>query len=251
MDATSHEDTYSPIEVELTFTVSPDLDIEGFRILSSELTGNHPLYAQLVTALARVNISMPEAGPHGIKENALKQQITVFYTTHAEEIRAHCDRTRERWGQIREKFLDACDELFSHEAFLETKEFSVYPTVWRVYIQQTECRAISFPLDADTHNPDEALYVILHELLHVFFYQYISAMPSLRDRTDLWDTAEIFNNVILSQPRFKEFYPSHTPEAYPMYVDAVKNVMRSTVDDDARSVITYIKDYLDSQNSNL
>jgi len=183
------------IDVQLTFIISPDLDIAGFQELSSEINESHPLYTQLTEALARVNISIPDVGLHGVQKEELQKQVGGFYVAHAQGIEKHCRQINGYWDQHGNDFLRTCDELFSRNAFMEVTEFIAYPTLWRVYIQQMKHSAISFPLSEDVHGSDEALYVVMHELLHAFFYQYVNTMPNLRNRVDLWDIAEIFNKT--------------------------------------------------------
>lgn len=233
-------------DVQLTFTVSPDLDIAGFQELSSEIAESHPLYTQFMESLSRINVSIPNTGLQGISKKELQKQVGEFYFVHAKDIEAHCEQTRGYWNQYGNQFLGTCDEMFSRRAFAEVVEFTVYPSLWRVYIQQMKHSAISFPLAGDVHDPDEALYVVLHELLHAFFYQYVSTIPNLRNREDLWDIAEIFNSIVMNQDRFKKFYPSHTIASYPMHDKIIKEITASGIgdNDSAELTITQISNHL-------
>lgn len=235
-----------PTEMKLAFAVSSDLDIMGFYEISSEIVENHPLYTQLVGALTRINISIQSTGLENVKNEELQKQVTEFYVEHMIEIKKHCEQTHEQWDKCKNSFLDTCDELFSNKAFIEVAEFTAYPTLWRVYIQQMKQHAISFPLAVDMHDKDEAIYIIMHELLHTFFYQYAETVPSLRSRDDLWDIAEIFNSIVLNQMRFRIFYPSHTITIYPTHSNILKKITASGVseNDCADFIITRISNLL-------
>ena len=81
--------------------------------------------------------------------------------------------------------------------FLEDKTFQVF------YQTKTPTRTVS------------------HELTHFIFYDYTAAkFPELFADQDpnsgvYWKLAELFNNVILSQPEFKKLFNSTGDEAYP------------------------------------
>lgn len=222
---------YGPKDVNLTFTVSPDLDIMGFYKISSEVNEGHPLYPQFVEALTRINISIPSTGLHKIQKEEIQRQVLKFYTTKAQNIERHCEQTHKQWVQCKSQFLDTCNALFSHKVFIEDTEFIAYSTLWRVCIQQIEQHAFSFPFVEDTHDSHEALYVVIHELLHVFFYQYANTVSDLKNRGDLWDIAEIFNGIVLSQNNFNVFYPSHTVTTYPAHKDVIKKIIVSGIND--------------------
>lgn len=239
------------IDAELAFVVSPDLDIMGFYEISHEIVADHPLYAQLVGALTRINISIPSTGLGNLKKEELQKQVNEFYVEHLLEIKEHCEQTYEQWNKCENSFLHTCDELFSNKAFIEVAEFTAYPTLWKVYIQQMKQHAISFPLVADMHDKDEAIYIVMHELLHTFFYQYAETVPSLRSRDDLWDIAEIFNSIVLNQMRFRIFYPSHTITIYPTHSNILKEITASGVseNDCVELIITQISNHLKPQES--
>lgn len=238
--------TLRPIDTKLTFTISSDLDIMGFRKISSEMTESHPLYAQFVEALVRINILIPHIGLNSGQKEELQKNVKKFYITHAQEIEKHCQQMRKQWSNCKDQFLRDCDELFSHKAFMKVTEFTAYPTLWKVYIQQIKQHAISFPLAMDAHDPDEAIYVVLHELLHAFFYQYAEGMSSLKNKDDLWDIAEIFNSMVLNQPKFKKFYPAHKVTIYPIHRNVIEEIIVSSINDndDADFIVAQIIKHL-------
>lgn len=237
-------------DVRLVFTVSPELDIAGFYDISHEIGVEHPLYTQLIMALERISVSIPKTGLYEIKKEELEKQTKEFYSVHAHDVEKHCEQMHKHWNQYKNQFLHTCEELFSSETFMEVTEFTAYPTLWKVYIQQIEQCAISFPLATDMHDKDEAIYIVIHELLHAFFYQYVETVSNLQSRNDLWDIAEIFNSIVLNQARFKIFYPSHTVTAYPAHSDIIKMITRSDINDNdnAKLVIERIINYLNPRN---
>lgn len=238
--------TLRPTDTKLTFTMSPDLDIMGFREISSEITVGHPLYTQFVEALVRINIPISNTGLNKMQKEELQKNVKEFYSSHAQEIEKHCEQTRKHWSNCKDQFLRACDELFSHKSFMEVTEFIAYPTLWKVYIQQIKQHSISFPLAVDAHDHDEAIYVVLHELLHAFFYQYAEVMPSLKNKDNLWDIAELFNSIVLNQPKFKKFYPAHMVTIYPVHEKVIEEIVASGNNDDADFIIAQIIKYLKS-----
>ena len=234
-----------PIDIKLTFTVSPSLDVAGFNILSQEIREGHSLYPNFVKFQERIG-TIESNLILGDSNTELQKKVQGFYSSHLNEITEHCQKTSAQWNFCKDKFLNICDKLFSNKAFVETKDITAYPSLWNVYIHQITQRALSFPLAHDSLDEDESIYVVLHELLHLFFYQYAETEPSLNKRPDLWDIAEIFNSIVLNQNRFKVFYPKHTVTTYPSHLRIINKIKDSALkeNDSANIIIEKIIEHI-------
>ncbi len=229
--------------VQLVWGVSLDLDMSGFTALRDEISAEHPLFPEFSEALGRIGLS---GSPRSISNEALQTHIASFYEAiHAEES-DHCVLLQQQWNRTGEVFLKRSNELFNH-SYNGPMRFFAYPSIWRVHIQQPDRHAISFPLERDTRDKDEALYVVVHELLHAFFFDFAEATGLLKDRNDVWDISEIFNVLVLQQARFADLYPAHSIIPYPQHEDIVSGLQEMLPGlRNAESIIKAICRYIDN-----
>ncbi|OYV28002.1 MAG: hypothetical protein B7W98_00490, partial [Parcubacteria group bacterium 20-58-5] len=203
--------------VQLSYGVFLDLDTLGFITLRDEISVAHPLFPVFSEAFERIGLP---GIPSTLSNEELQTHAASFYESIYAEESNHCALLQQRWNQVGGIFLRYANELFNYP-YGGPMRFLAYPSIWRVYIQQPEQHAISFPLERDVRDQDEAFYVVLHELLHVFFFDFVGATGLLKDRSDVWDVSEIFNVLILQQAQFADLYPKHSVISYPQHTDVV------------------------------
>lgn len=222
--------------------------MEGFYIVRTYIKKGHPLYAQFINSFNRIIPNISGVSLNNINKNELKERISLFYASHIKEIESHCAQTLEQWNLNRDSFLQECENLFLNKRFINSAVWTIYPTVWQVYIQNIKRKAVSFPLRADTHDQHEALYVLLHELLHVYFYQYMETFMPIKKGKNIFDIAEIFNSVVMQQPRFKKFYPFFNITTYPIYANTIRAITsKITNSDSADHIIQYISEIIQEE----
>ena len=225
-----------------SFEVSPDLDLSGFIVLEAEISFNHPLHPIFSQALARIGLLEPS---RKLTHEELQLKIASFYSAISKEMNNGCVELQQKWNSKAETFLRYADDLFDNSYHGPT-HFVAYPSIWRVYIQQPAQHAISFPLQRDVHDSDDAFYVVLHELLHIFFFEFLGSTDLLRGRSDIWDISEVFNILVLRQPQFAELYTNHTVTAYPQHqkvVSILENLLSGA--NSAKNIIESIYHHID------
>lgn len=141
--------------------------------------------------------------------------------------------------------------MFHHFKFTE-RTFTAYPSIWPLYVQNVELSAISFPFDRGVN---DAIFVICHEILHSFFYEfvesrYLSKIKEL-DPSVLWDISEIFNVLVQERKDFLSITGIH-PEPYPQHKQLYHKV-KTRLEKEDNSSIEVILDILFSiaKNSGL
>lgn len=206
----------SPTEAKFSIRTSSELDYLGYVTLRDEIIESHPLRSQFIQSCESVFGKETIAKEKVLTAQEIRSAIDDFYSTHNILIQQSADATQAAWKKREVAFLSACDNLFSGKQFHENETRTLYPSVFGVYIQNINEKAVSFPYKPK--NLDEAMYVIVHEILHVFFYQYINQQhKELRQKIDssmMWHMAEIFNSVVLKSHTFRAFYPDFTATDY-------------------------------------
>lgn len=216
----------SPTKATFLIETSPELDYSGYLLLRDEITESHPLRSQFVQSCDAVFGKERFAQVKSLSSQELRKSIEDFYSEHNSTIQATVSSTQKAWEERESPFLRACDELFSGKSLHEDAPWILYPSVLGVYLQNIKEKAISFPYRPQ--NTDEAIYVIIHELLHVFFYQYLDQYhKEFRQKIDastMWHMSEIFNSVVLQLETYRAFYTDFTPSDYDDHEVEVKEL---------------------------
>lgn len=118
------------------------------------------------------------------------------------------DKIKKGWLKREDYFYKKTAKIFRGHGWPEGKYFA-YATVWSIYPRYLKTKEFTFPYST---NNNDALRVIMHEMLHFIFYDYaIKKHPERFKNLDtnrgfFWDLSEIFNAVILYTPTFIELH---------------------------------------------
>lgn len=203
-------------DIDIKFEISPDLDMEGFSLLEGEIKKGHPLFNQFKRR----------------KDIFFDNDDQIFFNNVEEEllkndgIKSNFDLVTKKWKEIRGIFLNNSNVLFDDNKFCNENIVLVYPTIWGVSIQNMEKNAISF--DVLYSNTDEMLYVVMHELMHFFFFNFLYNIRKIdlenADKKDLWDISETFNSVVFREDKFAKLFEKYNPIDYPEHIEMINKI---------------------------
>ena len=199
-------------KITLNFTVSPKNDAEEFSPLYK---GHENLRNPLRKYILK---TQPDFKFDKLPNKAkLVKFVAAEYKRESPKMHKVEAYTKLRWGKIEPKFYDLTQKVFPGFIVPDDK-YEAYPSIWPFYIRNFKTRRISFPYLRK--NKNEPLFVIAHELLHVFFYSYLfQKYPKFKAKMQskqVWDFSEAINVVIQGQEEwvrlFKvipHYYPEH------------------------------------------
>lgn len=215
-------------DIKIEFTISPDLDVEGFFISKNEIKEGNILFDQFEKSFKTV---CDDNNTFDSDPEIISEKIREYYKNNLSMIQKKFDDTLFVWNKIKTDFINETSKVFLETRPCHQDIVLIYPSLWNMGIINMKKEAISFPVDAKSI--DEMVYVALHELLHVFFYSYINNVYKIDfnkiTQKELWDMAEIFNSVVLSQTEFRKFYSQYNFLNYPEHEEKIK-VIASTIE---------------------
>lgn len=130
--------------------------------------------------------------------------VDDFYVKRKIDIEKIISETEFAWNKKKFFFERQINELFS---FSFKKSVSAMPSIWPIYGRFFQKNLVTFPYDKKL---DERLFVIVHELLHLVFYEYISTKYKFSEEKilsqEVWVFSEIINVLIQNKADwFNEF----------------------------------------------
>ena len=177
-----------------------------------------------------------------LKESKVKQKKIInkyfnkFYKNNKKYLDNRLKEMEKDWEKVEKKFIRQLEIIFKNPKVPKGKYIG--------YLSIINCNPRF--LDDKTFQifykyPSGSNYVITHEILHFFFYDYaVKKYPKIFSKLDMnsgifWDMAELFNAVIMSEPNFiiKDYseknkpYPSHIK-----YFNKAKEIWRKNKDID-------------------
>jgi len=134
------------------------------------------------------------------KLSFVEEYVKEYYHKHANEIETATEKMQALWQEIEELYYTEIYRLFGGLDFYK-------PDLISAYVSITKCGVIgddqkSFQIWYNTMGePTEVKRHVAHEVLHFYYYAYLDKKGMKKILQD-WDTAEIFNVVILNLPQF-------------------------------------------------
>lgn len=194
----------------LNFLIDPQRDKEVFKgfLKSSEFFDN-AIYLEkgFFKPYPKLKEIIESAEGKEFAERRVFNFVKNIYKEE-KEMGSRVDKVKKEWLKNEEEFFEKTANIFKDHPWPEGKYFA-YATVWSIYPRYLKPKEFTFPYST---TDNDALRVIMHEMLHFIFYDYaIKKHPEKFKDLDtnrglFWDLSEIFNAVILYTPTFIELH---------------------------------------------
>ena len=127
------------------------------------------------------------------------------------------EQVESRWKSSEKYFVELCRGVFK-ECDFSKYMYNACPSVWPLYVRDFKNKIITFPFDRGV---DDALFVIVHELLHVIFYNYLNKeYPEIynneKNRNSIYNFSECLNVLIQGGEKWIDLYKIK-PNPYPQH----------------------------------
>lgn len=143
-----------------------------------------------------------------------------FYEANSKDLNAHLSRMRKDWEEDKDKFTKQLEKIFNNPTVPPEGKYIGYLSIINCNPRFLEDKTFQ----VFYKHPSGSNFVTAHELLHFFFYDYTERKyPEIFKKLDqnsgvYWDLAELFNDVVMSDPNFiSESYSEHA-KPYPDHV---------------------------------
>lgn len=167
----------------------------------------------------------------GKDEVAIDEYFDKFYSENQDVLEESSREFQEQWNEVEETFIQETENLFNGYKFPTGKYIG--------YVSSFNCnpRFLEDKTFQLFYKADPSVGITSHEIMHFVFYSYTSQnfenkVKNLDTNKGLWwDTAEIFNNVILSSDRFTRILKTEGDVGYPdhqRFIPMAKQLHRSS-----------------------
>ncbi|MEK7589605.1 MAG: hypothetical protein AAB479_03225 [Patescibacteria group bacterium] len=170
------------------------------------------------------------------RETALRSYVRSYYRRHRRVLQTIAERFQKQWDQKAEEFFTELKYIFGGAAFPKG-DYRGFVSIFNLNPRFLKDKAFQVYRD----HPRGPIYVAAHELTHFMFYAYSRRRFSRffknadPDNGSYWSLAELFNAVVLSDPRFMKIHGNTHIDAYPAhrrYLPRLRAVWRKTHDVD-------------------
>lgn len=143
-----------------------------------------------------------------ISKEQLFEFVDLTYKKDLIIIEGSIKEVEEAWVLKQEFFSKEIKKIFKGSAYLRD-DIVVSPSIWPIYGRFFDKNLITFPYRKGV---EEAVIVVVHEILHIIFYNYIhfkyKFSPEVIASKKVWDFSEVFNAIIQNQKSWQENYIS-------------------------------------------
>ncbi len=166
----------------------------------------------------------PHERPHiDIEKNTPQDErvlVTAFiknqYKIHEGVMRQEIKKIECAWKKKNKKIFDLAHGLFNDDQ-KSYDTYIAYPSIWPMNVRSVNKKQISFPCNQGINH---ALFVLSHELLHIFFYNHLyrkfKKLRSTISSKKVWAFSEVLNVLIQNEKAWIQLtglrarpYPQH------------------------------------------
>ncbi|MEA3378868.1 MAG: hypothetical protein U9Q69_04480 [Nanoarchaeota archaeon] len=170
-------------------------------------------------------------------KNVLKRE----YKKNKKLLNIKLQIAKSKWQEIENSFFQESKKVFDGHPFPKG-HYHAYISIWGRYIRNLESKSITFP-----PNQRFMLLVIIHEFLHIIFYDYFyQNFKNKLNKEKLWELSEIINVLIMNEKPFLTWaeYPSLPYPAHKKNYKKLKEIYdkRESMHDFIKKAISVLKD---------
>ena len=160
------------------------------------------------------------------RREEINRYVDDFYKKKKEILDRRVKELGQRWLEIDGPYFNLVKKLFKLKK-LPNRRYSGYLSIINCGPRFLEDKSFQ----VFYRRPKDSMYVAMHEILHFFFYDYVFKNHPRFKKLDpnqgiLWELAEVFNSVILSEPEFKKTYKQKRDWSYPAYRKYLKDLKK-------------------------
>lgn len=186
----------------------------------------------------------------GSTDKDVEKVITDYYETNLDSINKVVVNFQEQWDKVQEGYFNVVENIFGPLAFRDNY-FEAYVSVIDANPRFIEEESFQVSM-----NWKSCVGTVAHEMLHFAFYRYcewnLSELIRGQDKNNglWWHVSEIFNNVVLEDPRFIKVLGGYYEEGYPdhwKYIEEAKRLYKEANQDINLFIISLFKMVEDSE----
>jgi hypothetical protein len=188
---------------KLKFTYSKRKDSEIFAGFL-ETNKHFDVNAELEIGFYKLYPELKKAGLNDEKLKLAEKLIDEKFRNNETIITKRVKIIRKQWRKIAPWFYKKCNLIFENHKWPKGK-YIAYMTIWGTYPRFLNDKTFSFPYKHKIRK--YPLVVIVHEMLHFIFYDYLyKNYPKYKNKKfekQVWQMSEIFNVLIQNSKKWR------------------------------------------------
>ncbi len=143
----------------------------------------------------------------------ISRYVDAYYQQNDSRLNQKLREVKAHWDNIETEYFSELQKIgFEYNPSIK---YTAYLSVINACPRVISTKSFWFGYNMKIEND---LRIICHEILHFFFYEYISKhFPGQLNTQQKWHLSEIFNYVILNQPRISRLFSPSLEQGYPIH----------------------------------
>ncbi len=152
----------------------------------------------------------------------IDEYFNKFYSNNSLLLNRLVETFTKEWDKIEKEYLKQCSDIFNGLSF-PSGDYIGYVSI--INCNPRFLETSSYQL---FYKSKSCIPITAHELMHFMFYSYITRNSSKAKKDEIessgawWLISEIFNNVVLDLPEFRELLGGYFEEPHPGHQEYIE-----------------------------
>lgn len=205
---------------KINFIVDPEYDIEWVKEIAKrhkyydERSGNQNIFQMVIKKFP--NLTNIESLPESEWDSLIRKEILSEYKKFSKEINKEKLDIQKKWRKIEKKYFTAAKKLFDNTTW-PTDNLKCVLSILDGFPYDLTNNRFHIPYKDNENCTREQ--TIIHESLHIMFFNFCKLKINGTDKNLLWDLSEIINPIIQNRKPFIQMcrlltypYPAHAEQ---------------------------------------
>jgi hypothetical protein len=185
--------------------------------LSNLLMNNYKKTYEEFTKFVKLKITKDEFEDFK-KRKITSPEIKKIISRNNDSNKDEINRIRKIWNEKEDQIISKINEIIDLNISADEITCYVDPYQSGGYYGESNITVGTF------ENPEDVLFVISHELIHIFYWRKIIQLKLTKSRPGKetkreWELSEITDHLITTEPQLREFWNNIEIEIYPELKD--------------------------------
>jgi len=190
---------------KVKFVIDPQEDIKNYILFNKyRYTAGDPKILKMFLP-RELHYILKSRFSEKQKTKIVKAYVKNTFILHKKEIVQNTDRIKKGWQKAAKDYFRLVDRIFKNNPWPKGKYIG-FASAFEMYPKNIKKKTFYFSgLNKDLNFN---IAIIVHEMLHFMFFDYIDKNTRVRDKglENIWNVSEVFNLVIESWKPYQKIF---------------------------------------------
>lgn len=197
---------------KILFKLDKEQDKDNLRYYLSQKSSytGQDAFSKLIMKYPELNVlrDMNEKD----REELINSFVDSKYNELKEELKQNLEDVKKEWAKISPYFFKEASKVFDGHSF-PSGDYNVYLTIFHRFRCDEKNKRFFVPRNLEFFSINS---VMVHELLHILFYDFVQTHFHKMSYEEQRDIAEVVITILMNQEPFVQF-AGHKSEPYPSH----------------------------------